>query len=372
MLKDTGNKKKVVIITNIPAPYRVALYKVLQERQKEFEWHIVYSAAGNDERDWDANIDGLENVHFLSSKRLGYERHAERQYYTLSKGIGKLLKQTGPDAIIASEYNATAIQAFLWCKLNKVPYITLTDGTLFSEREFSRLKKMMRRLIIPNSSHCIASSTKSKELQLHYGAKEKDITVAYLTVDINKFGYKREKFNSRRLLYVGSLIYRKGLDLLLEAAAKVDKDYELTIIGNGPEKETLEMKANYWGISDRVSFLSFLEGQELIKQYHQNDIFVFPTREDCFGLVINEAMAASMPVITSKYAEGSYDLVLDGENGIVFDPEDTNGLVTLLNGIIGNDQVVKEMGEKSYKHIQEFSLENTADKYVEAITKVIE
>ncbi len=366
--------KKIAIITNMPAPYRVALYELLQRDvlYSEYEFHIIFSVGSESQRDWRVDLSKLNNYYFLGAKTIEGQNRYDKTQLILSKGVSDILKKINPEVVIASEYNTTALQAFLYCKLNKKSYITMTDGTLFSERNFGKIKKLLRYIVIKGADFCIASSTKSKELQLHYGAKEDNIIIAYLTVDIEKYRYKREHYDASKLLYVGSLIYRKGLDLLIDALSLVDKRYVLTIVGNGWEKEGLIKQLESYGISDRVVFKDFLEGEELVNEYKNNDIFVLPTREDCFGLVINEAMAASMPVISSKYADGAYDLIEDGKNGFIANPYNKQEFADRISELIGNAEAVKNMGNYSYVKINDFSLDKTACMYIKAIETVLE
>lgn len=365
--------KKIAIITNMPAPYRVALYELLQndEKYKNYEFYVIFSASSESQRDWSVDLTDLKNYHFLGAKTIDGRNRYDKTQLIISKGVFEVLKKINPDVVIASEYNTTALQAFWYCKTKRIPYITMTDGTLFSERNFSKIKKLLRYVVIKGADLCIASSTKSMELQMHYGAKKENIVIAYLTVDIDKYDYKREEYGCENMLYVGSLIYRKGLDLLIEALPLVEKQFKLTIVGNGWEKDGLIKRLAELSLSDRVIFKDFLEGEALINEYKSNDIFVLPTREDCFGLVINEAMAQSMPVISSKYADGAYDLIEDSKNGYIVDPYDKEELAGAINKLIGDKAAVKAMGEQSYIKIKDFSLSNTADKYIEAINKVV-
>ena len=291
--------KKIAIITNMPAPYRVALYELLQNDEKyvDYEFHVIFSASSESQRDWSVDLTGIRNYHFLGAKTIDGRNRYDKTQLIISKGVFEVLKKIKPDVVIASEYNTTALQAFWYCKTKKVPYISMTDGTLFSERNFSKIKKLLRYVVIKGADLCIASSTKSMELQMHYGAKKEKIVIAYLTVDIDKYNYKREEYGAENILYVGSLIYRKGLDLLIEALPLVEKQFKLTIVGNGWEKDGLIKRIAELSLSNKIVFKEFLEGEKLLSEYKNNDIFVLPTREDCFGLVINEAMAQSMPVI---------------------------------------------------------------------------
>ena len=219
---------------------------------------------------------------------------------------------------------------------------------------------------------CIASSTKSKELQIYYGAKEDRIIVAYLTVDVGYFRFEREEYHSNKLLFIGSLIERKGIDLLLKALSLVKKDYTLTIVGDGEEKSRLVDYVEQNGMKEFVEFVPFKQKEELREIYNTHDIFVLPTREDCFGLVINEAMAASMPVISLCCADGVYDLVIDGENGYIVNPYDSVYFANTIEKLIDNYELVEKMGKASYETISNFSFDRTSEAIGEAINRTLD
>ena len=364
--------KRVVIITNIPSPYRVGQFINLQNKIPEYEFYFVFSDIGDKERAWDVNLDGLRNVVFLNSKPLMIKIKSEVRGHYLSLGVFKTLNSISPDAVIVCEYNMISIQAFLFCKIKKKKVISMTDGTLNAEKNFGQLRKSLRRLMIPRADMCIASSTKSKELQMHYGAKEDRIIIAYLTVDIGYFRFKREEYHSNKLLFIGSLIERKGIDLLLKALSLVNKDYTLTIVGDGEEKSRLVDYVEQNGMKELVEFVPFKQKEELREIYNTHDIFILPTREDCFGLVISEAMAASMPVISSCYADGAYDLVIDGENGYIVNPYDSVEFANTIEKLIENDELVEKMGKASFEIINRFSFDKTSEAIGEAINRALD
>lgn len=212
----------------------------------------------------------------------------------------------------------------------------MTDGTLNAEKNFGQLRELLRRLMIPRADMCIASSTKSKELQMHYGAKEDKNIIAFLIVDISYFQFIREEYESHKLLYVGNIIERKGVDLLIKALSLVKKDFTLTIVGEGEEKNHLVEDIEKNGMTESVTFIPFLQKEEIKEIYKEHDIFILSTHEDCF--VINEAMAASMPTIASCYADGAYDLVKDGENGFIINPYDAQELANVIEKLLDNDK----------------------------------
>lgn len=139
--------------------------------------------------------------------------------------------------MIAAEYNLAALQCIAWCKLHRKKFIHLTDGTLHSERQIGKMQKLSRKIVCNSADACIASSTKAKEKLLAWKVRESAIFISLLTVDGS--GYQKVKKNRKkgRLLYVGGIIKRKGLDLLIEALSYVKEDYSLHIVGDGEEEE---------------------------------------------------------------------------------------------------------------------------------------
>ena len=207
---------------------------------------------------------------------------------------------------------------------------------------------------------------------MHYGAREERIIIAFLTVDVDYFRIEREEYHSHKLLYVGSIIERKGIDLLLKALSFIMKDYTLTIVGDGKEKNRLIDYVEQNGMKEFVKFVPFRQKEELREIYNSHDIFILPTREDCFGLVINEAMAASMPIISSCYADGAYDLVRDGENGYIVNPYDPAEFANTIEKLIENDELVEKMGKASYEIINNFSFDRTSEEIGEAINRALD
>ena len=150
------------------------------------------------------------------------------------------------------------------------------------------------------------------------------------------------------------------------------KDYTLTIVGDGKEKNRLIDYVEQNGMKEFVKFVPFRQKEELREIYNSHDIFILPTREDCFGLVINEAMAASMPIISSCYADGAYDLVRDGENGYIVNPYDPAEFANTIEKLIENDELVEKMGKASYEIINNFSFDRTSEAIGEAINRALD
>lgn len=362
--------RRAVFITNIPSPYRVDFFSYLQKNYPEYEFHIIFSGAGMENRKWSVELEEITNYRFLKSRTLIIRKRFDDRYIFLPRGVEKALREIQPDLVLAMEYNPTILRAVHWCRKKHVPFISWTDGTLNSEKNIGRIQRLSRRYIVKRAAAFVASSTASKAAQIAYGAEKEKCFLSFLTVDINKYLAEKESYDARQLLYVGSLIQRKGLDLLLPALAETADDIRLVIVGEGQEQGLLKEQMQKLGIEERVRFMGYVEGEPLRKLYRDSDVFILPTREDCFGLVILEAMCASLPVIASKYADGAGDLIEDGKNGYIVDPEDTSQFARTIDRIFAEGNLA-EMGQRSYQMAQEFSFSHVARGCMDAIDFVL-
>ena len=365
--------KKIVIITDGPSPYRVDHYKFLQNSYKEYEFHIVFSIkkSKSELRQWETSaINELKHVHYLPNYTILIKKRFDNKQTIITHGVGKVLKQIVPDAVICMEYNPTSIQTIIWCKKNKVPFISLTDGTLHSERNINKVQFYSRKFIMKYADAFIASSTKAKEKIESYTTKKK-IFISYLSEDQDKYLQTKIHNNGRHILYVGSLIKRKGIDLLLNVLIQIKEEWELNIAGTGPLLKELQEQAQRLGISDRVHFCGYQQVQGLVNLYQNADLFVLPTREDCYGLVIMEAMCASLPVVVSKYADGAYDLVEQHVTGLIVDPENIEEFAKAIDIALKANKGTNKWGLIANERIRRFSFDYVSVPFVEAIRYVL-
>lgn len=364
--------KRIVIITNIPSPYRVDHFIYLQKNFPQYDFHIVFSEkkSKSDLRQWNVSVSELNNVYFLENITLYFKRKYDDREICLTHGVGKLLKKISPDAVVCMEYNLTIIQTVIWCKFNKVPYISLTDGTLYSERNINKIQFFLRKFIISRAAAFIASSTKAKE-KIEYYRNKNRIFVSYLSEDFSVYLQDKYENYGKNILYVGSLIDRKGVDLLLRALYLVKIDWHLDIVGDGQGKKELLEICNRLGISDRVSFLGYKQQIELKALYAKADLFVLPSREDCYGLVIMEAMASSLPVVCSKYVDGAYDLINE-KTGRIIDPYDAESFASNIKEALLINCPDNKWGTNGKHRVKKFDFESVSVAFINAIEYVLQ
>jgi glycosyltransferase involved in cell wall biosynthesis len=158
-----------------------------------------------------------------------------------------------------------------------------------------------------------------------------------------------------RVGYIGRLVYEKGIDLLLDALAKIQANWRLTIIGGGPEENALRKKAANLGISQRVIFQGLVPSLQMPEQYRQLDILVIPSRtmpnwKEQFGRVIIEAMASEVAVIGSD--SGAIPDVI-GNAGLIFRENQVDELYACLEQLISDPHERCRLGKMGRQRVLE-------------------
>ena len=167
---------------------------------------------------------------------------------------------------------------------------------------------------------------------------------------------------------VGQFIHRKGFDVLLNAWSKCDKEYELYIIGAAPTKEYLDIKEKLH--MENVHFEGFKTKEELKCYYKAADLFVFPTREDIWGLVVNEAMAHGLPVITTDKCVAGLELIKDGENGYIVPVENPDELAMRINELLSDDWLQEKMAKNNLQKIRRYTVEDMAIEHIRTLENI--
>ncbi len=174
------------------------------------------------------------------------------------------------------------------------------------------------------------------------------------------------------VLFVGRLIYYKGVDVLLRAMAHVEAD--LVLVGRGPLESDLRALAARLGIAGRVSFVPFLDAPRLAAWYHAADVFCLPSvaRSEAFGLVQLEAQAAGTPVVSTRLTTGVPFVNQDGVTGLTVPPGDADALAAALNRLLEDEALRLRLGTQGRDRVRrEFTIgrmvERTVAVYEEAV-----
>lgn len=374
-----GKKSKVALIHNIISPYRVPLFEGLFNHPS-INFFVYFCAKTHKNRNWDVLESGDYKYEILSGTTLEFSGII---YHINPSIVSKLIKGKYDAVILGGNPDFTVHVSFIVCKFLKIPVIWWSEAIESSQTKLGKLISPLTRYIVKNVDAVVVPSTSSLDFHLKLGATPDKIFVAHNIVDNELFIRKSMEFKNKKdaikkemgildkkiILYVGRLVEGKGVQYLLRAYGKLKEEYDslcLILVGDGDYRDELSSICDHEKIKD-VFFLGWLS-EERIKYYGISDIFVLPTLRDLCPLVINEAMACSLPVISTTAAGNSEDMILSGENGYIVAPRDVNQLYTSIKKIIVNDELGKVMSKKSFSIVQkEYSIENTVDGFVSAI-----
>lgn len=169
----------------------------------------------------------------------------------------------------------------------------------------------------------------------------------------------------KRAIAVGRLNYQKGFDYLIDVwriVAEQHPEWQLNIFGEGDERESLQKQIDKNKLNNHV----FLCGStnDIVEKYVESSIFVLSSRDEAFGLVITEAEACGLPIVTFDCPSAPKELVADGENGYVVSLGNIEAMATKINTLIENEQLRKEMGKKSLELAEKFDIKNITKEWI--------
>ena len=260
-----------------------------------------------------------------------------------------LLPRERPDVIVAFFGIPSGLAAWAANILAGVPYIvSLRGGDVpgFRPYDFARYHRMaapLIRMIWRRAAMTVANSDGLAELARAF---EPGVPLRVIPngVDLAYYASPTRAWSPPRLLFVGRLVYQKGLDLLFKAlGALKSHPWELWLVGDGPQRTRLELLAEKYQITERVRFENWLTDKALLKKYQQANLFVFPSRHEGMPNAVLEAMACGLPVIATRIA-GNEELVINGETGLLLPTEDADALQDALARLLTDARERERMG----------------------------
>lgn len=171
-----------------------------------------------------------------------------------------------------------------------------------------------------------------------------------------------------RVLCVAHLYPRKDVATLLRAFATMREDADLHVVGIGPELGRLRRLARELGISDRVRFLGHVPRAALAREYRNAGLFCLPSRQEGFGIVLLEAMAAGLPIVAAR-AAAIPEVLAEGESGVLFPPGDADGLAAQLTRLLADPAERRRLGAAGLLRVAEFDAARVAGRFLAALSE---
>ena len=393
---------KVLFLTNYPAPYRVDFFNMLGQK-------VELTVAFTDNPEMQAHrsakwfIDDYSSFHavFLKDKQ-------QIGKIKICRDVISLLQKQYDQIIFGGYSTGTQMYAIEYLRRKKIPFAIEADGGMVKEE--SLISYRIKRHFIGSANAWLSTGTVTTDYFLHYGAKKESIYLYPLSSQkkseivmarefLNEFSEKPNTKNqlsenelslhrkiiseklldikrlaqetlkikeSRVILFVGQLIYRKGIDVLLHAAKYIPNDIAVLIVGGKPTEEYLSIKKELQ--LDHVYFEDFLVKKDLEKYYRAADLFVMPTREDIWGLVINEAMSYGLPIVSTDRCVAAMELVENNVNGLIVPADDADALAKGIMHVLSAD--LREMGQQSMKKISGYTIEKMVEAHMDFFEKM--
>ncbi|HAX77123.1 MAG TPA: glycosyl transferase [Cyanobacteria bacterium UBA11372] len=286
----------------------------------------------------------------------------------LSPGIVGHLLRLRPQVIFSSSFGVWTIIALLLKPLLGWRVVIAYEGSSPGvDYRHSALRLLVRRFMVWLADACISNSRAGGAylMEILRARADRVFVQPYeipdektLPGDSQPTQLAFPSVQRPIFLFVGHLIPRKGLPLLLKACAVLQErgyeNYTLVVVGDGSQREELEAFCQAHNLSDRVHWAGRVNYDQIGSYFKNADVFVFPTQEDTWGVVTLEAMLLGKPILCSQGA-GTSELIVNGENGYVFAPDAAAELANLMQKFLDFPDEIAKMGDKSKQIMAQYT-----------------
>ena len=360
---------KVAFFHNIISPHNNPLFRELA-RRRSLQIRFFFLSPGDPNRPWkevgDLGFDYqiLPGWHFTLSGKDSFS-------FYFNPSVFRLLNSYEPDTVVISGWDHPTYWLAAYLARRHHKRLVLWSGSTAYESSWRRtLTLPFVRGLFRLVDCFVAYGSRSRDYLISLGAPRNKISISYNTTDLilysravslrrarqsalkKSFGLSGKKV----LLFYGQLIERKGILPLLQAFGTLSArqtDLGLLVVGNGPLEPAVRNFIAEHPLSSSVKLFPYPGEKGIIKYFAASDLFILPSSEEVWGLVVNQALAAGLPVIATRQAGSTPDLIRHGINGLVI-PDNSSGSITNgLSQILTQD--LQKMGTAATKSVRTFS-----------------
>ena len=371
-------KPRVVYWNNMPAPYIVERFNALVDRGN-FYFEAWFNERRQADRSWDVDESAWRfQYRYLPAVRIG--RH--RILFPLP-----IFSRNRPDVLVGHYSKPAFFIGWIIARLRGIKTIFRTVMTFDRWVHRRRWKEILKRYAFGKVDGVETPGPDARDFALRYGADPRGIFYATHAINVTHFQKGCELTLSGRelihkefgltgvtFIYVGRLWWGKGVYCLLDAFCqlqrRLEEEISLLLVGDGEDERSLKERSEKENIRN-VIFAGFHQKQDLPRYYAAADVFVFPTLGDPYGLVVDEAMACSLPVISTSAAGEIRDRIEDGVNGYIVPPEDSNAFSERMEILARDAELRKKMGVTSAKKIAGHTPERWAEDFEKAVFTIL-
>lgn len=345
---------KVLLLTSIMAPHRIAPFNALAA-DPAVDLEVIFLARTDPSRQWEVHEDEMRFSH--RNLREIWRTRRGAAFTHLTSGLARVLRDVRPDVLLVGGWDQLAhLEAFVLRRRIAGAFVWWVEGTLRDQRENLEAIRHVKRRLVEAADAVVVPGLASAEYVRALGAIPSRVFVAPNAVDNGLYaaaraGDRASRTGPVRFLFVGRLESSKGVLPLLDAWTGITDDAELTLVGDGSLGERVRERVARAAMPP-IRTLGHRDREELAGEYARADVFVFPSVSDTWGVVINEAMASGLPVVTTSAPGAVDDLVANGENGIVVPPFDAGALGGAMEELARDPERRRAMGRRSAERIR--------------------
>jgi len=388
-------KYKLAILISHPIQYQVSLFKMLAEHP-QIDLTVYFCCKYGVEKTFDSAF--KEEIEWKIPLLEGYKHKFLKNWCPcpspvfwkqINPGILKELKRNKFDALLIHGWAPLNNWLVL---LSKIPLFLRAENPLNQELLKPKWKIEIKKRILGSFFKRISAflfiGEENKKLYQFYGVEKEKLFFTPYAVDNERFITEAKKYKDKKeklkeelgispgktvILFVGKLIEKKRPLDLIDAYEKIASNNKaLVFIGNGEQKDKIVKRIKEKNLED-VYLAGFKDQADMPRYYALADIFVLPSGlGETWGVVVNEAMCAGLPIIISDVVGCGSDLALDGENGYIFPLGDTDQLKNFLEELIRDPDKRKRFGGKSLNIIRAHSYKQDVEGILKALQSITE
>ena len=366
-MNDSNHHQKIAILFANYGPYHIARLASAYHAGKSRGWNVfgIELARSGEEYPWQTTLNNIPFKLITVSQTYSYEKAPK---FLLIQNLLKTLTAIQPDVLAIAGYSEPAmIAAFIWGKLNKKTLILLSES---KEDDAPRRlpKEWLKKQIINNYHAAVVGGKPHQRYLQNLGMTPSSIAGGYDVVNNQVFHPERIRvlsspLNQPYFLTINRFVAKKNIPFILEAYAEYrhqlgDSAWNLVLCGDGELRSQIEAQITQLNLNAHVHLPGFLQETEILPYFAHAKCFIHASRQEQWGLVVNEAMAAGLPVLVSNRCGCYEDLIIEGVNGFGFNPACVPDLVDLMINVTQGKYNLSQISQAALNHInQHFSID---------------
>ena len=377
--------KVLIVTTNLPrwqgdfrVPFILEAAKAVQRKGNQVRILTMHHP-GSLEHEW---IDGIEifRIHYLPEKHESLQKDAAGIPAAWDRGITARLKlipfflalalaiptKAKGYNIIHANWSLAGLAAVISKPLHRLPVITTVQGSDIYKVHDKPIIRNVIRFALQSCNKVIALSADLAKSTEALGVKKEKVIVIPNGINLDHFPLGDQTNRLNQVIYVGSLIPRKGVMTLIQAMAKVHKQLpglRLLVVGEGDQRAELEEKVRQLQLADVVLMLGPKSQEDVSHLIRQSKLFVLPSIEEGQGVVLVEALASGTPCVGSRV--GGIPDVITPAVGKIVEAQDVEGFACAIESYVNNDVIWRKASQKARERAEyEYNWYKLAEKIV--------